>query len=133
MQQATRDLCQGVSASSDFGLACRLEEACAAAETGESELIVLDSQHLQTEHLAQLLQHIKQAGAESALTVISLEDNLLTDESCAILRDALQDTSLCPSLLTITLVGNAGITPLGHEHLKQALTERPDLKVCSAP
>ena len=107
----------------------RFQEALRQAGRPDTELLALDAQHLQTQHLAQLLQHIKLAGKDSMLTVLSLEDNVLTDESCALLRDALQDASACPQLMTINLQANVGVTPLGHEHLRDALKERPDLKV----
>jgi hypothetical protein len=111
----------------------RFEEALQLALSDEAELIALDSQHLQSHHLAQLLQALQRKGGASALAVLSLEGNLLTDESCALLRDALQDAAFCPSLLTVNLNGNAGITPLGVESLRESLAERPDLKARPRP
>ena len=99
------------------------------AERGDTELIALDGQRLQTQHLAQLLQAIATAGPKSVLTALSLEDNLLTDESCGVLRTTLQDASVCPGLLNINLAGNVGITPLGQDQIRQGLPERPELKV----
>jgi hypothetical protein len=108
---------------------CRVVEAIALAAKGEVELILLDRERLQTQHLALLIQAMTKAGPKSILTALSLEDNLLTDESCGILCTALQDLKICPVLLNINLSGNAGISPLGLDQLKDGLTNRPDLKV----
>jgi hypothetical protein len=106
-------------------------DALKLAQKGESELIVLDGERLQTQHLAILIEAIKEAGPKNILTALSLEDNLLTDESCGILCTALQDVHLCPALLNINVSGNAGITPLGIDQLKEGLRDRPILKVFS--
>jgi hypothetical protein len=104
-------------------------EALELAQKGEAELIVLDCERLQTQHLALLIEAIQKAGPKNILTALSLEDNLLTDESCGILCTALQELHVCPALLNINLSGNAGITPLGIDQLKAGLVNRPDLKV----
>ena len=106
----------------------RFQNGLKVAALADTELIALDSLHLQTQHLAQLVQQLQLTGEHSALTVLSLEDNVLTDDACAVLRDALSDSTFCPQLMKVNLNGNVGITPLGHEHLKQPLEQRPDLK-----
>lgn len=112
---------------------CSWRAVLAAAASGDDELLVLDGQKLQSHHLAQLLQHLARAGETSGVTAITLADNLLTDDSCAVLCSALRSPEFCPQLISINLAGNAGITALGHAHLQALLPDRPDLKVCPCP
>jgi hypothetical protein len=109
--------------------ACRFQAALEAAATGEAELLILDAQCLQTQHLSELVDRLGMTGENSATSALSLEDNFLTDESCLLLRNALKDSTFCPSLISINLTNNQKISALGHAHLKEAILERPDLKV----
>lgn len=108
---------------------CRFAEGLSAGSLQETELILLDSIGLQASHLEAVLSRLERLGASSALLVLSLQGNLLTDDACNLISTALHGADFCPALSVVNLNDNYAITRLGLETLHAALRHRVNLKV----
>lgn len=99
------------------------------AETGELELIALDSLYLRTKQLNNLIKRLQRPNASNAVMTISLAYNNLTDDACKSLLDAVTEPTFCPSLLSINVRSNPRITQIGHQCLENITKLRKDVQV----
>lgn len=112
-------------------LICRLDNSLDLISRGNAELVKLDSMGLTASSLQPVLALLATENVGSNVMTISLSDNLLDNDACRQLLEALKMPQFCPSLLAINLQGNSSISSEGYAVLDEIVTIRTELQARS--
>jgi hypothetical protein len=109
-----------------------VEEVLREIASGQTELVSLEGCSLTTAGLQRVVSALQVEGCSANVIAISLANNLLTDDACSLLRNALQNPEFCPSLLTLNFQDNPRLTEEGFTIIQHLISIRPELQVRAA-